>query len=322
MTRRPATSGPPSRLRELGKMQREPAASAPITVRPPPGSGGLASAAPEIVYHLHRRAGGALPGRHRGRSAGAGLEPFESVAIDRSRGRLRFDIAGSLRDAQRRLLVRVPRQLAAVDVQLAIDTSRSMLASDAPARRWLIAQLARAIGASAVRAGDAFGIVPFAEHIDPGEVHRPVRNRTAVEAAVQRMAHLPFAGRHARGIVELPAHVRRGHGVVFLLSDFLMPLDDLRRAVEPLAGHVLVPLVAWRPDAVDAPLRDGLTRVEDRETGRRRWLWMRPRLRSAIRARSAAHAQSLVTLFARVGARPFFLGDRLDCDALNAHLAR
>jgi hypothetical protein len=278
--------------------------------------------APEIVYRLHRRAGGQQPGRHRGSTGGAGLEPFASIAIDRSRGRPRFDIPGTLRDPQRRLLVREARQLAAVDVQLAIDTSRSMLASDAPARRRLFATLARAIGASAVRAGDAFGVVPFAERIEAREVRRPARNRVAVEAVAAQVAGLAFSGRHAGGIRELPAHVRRGHGVVFLLSDFLMPLQDLQRGVEPLAGHVLVPLVAWRCDELDLPRHDGLARVADRETGRHRWLWMRRAVREAARARYEEHAGALTALFARVGARPFFLGARPDYDALNAHLAR
>lgn len=277
---------------------------------------------PEVVYHLHRRAGGQQPGRHRGRDAGAGLEPYESVAIDRSRGRPRFDIVATLRDPQRRLLVRVPRQLAAVEVRIAIDTSRSMLAADAPARRWLVADLARAIGASAVRAGDAFGVVPFAERIDAREVLPPARNRTAVEAAVRRIAALPFTGRSAAGVRELPAYVRSRYGVLFLLSDFLMPFEDLRAAVEPLAAQVLVPLVAWRPEAPDLPARDGLVRVEDRETGRRRWVWMRPGVRAAVRARYEERARALTALFKQVGARPFFLGTRPDYDALNAHLAR
>jgi hypothetical protein len=280
------------------------------------------TASAEIVYHLHRRAGGPQPGRHRGRDAGAGLEPFESVALDRARGRPRFDIVGTLRDPQRRLLVRVPRQLVAVDVHLAIDTSRSMLAGDAPARRWLFGALARAIGASAVRAGDAFGVIPFAERVDIRDVHRAARNRVAVDAAARQVQTLPFMGRSAAGVREVPAYVRRAHGVVFLLSDFLMPDADLRAAIEPLAGHVLVPLVAWRPETPDLPSRNGLLRVEDRETGRHRWVWMRPAVRAAVRARYAERARELSRLFAHVGARPFFLGARPDFDALNAHLAR
>lgn len=275
----------------------------------------------EIVYHLRRAALGQHPGRHRARVAGTGLEAHAVVPIDRVRGRPRFDIAASLRDPERRLLARMPRQLASIDVQLALDCSASMLAADESARRALLVRFAAVLARSAQRTGDAFGLIPFAARVLTARVLPPSRSQGIAHAVGQSLQALPFTGTSARGVREIAAHVRRGRSIVFLVSDFLMPLEDLHSGIDALADHALVPVVAWTSEDAARQIPDGLTRVVDRETGRRRWVWMRPRIRAALRDRYQAHAAAVTSMFARAGARPFFLGDTLDVDALNAHLA-
>ncbi|MFG5407037.1 hypothetical protein ABXN37_01885 [Piscinibacter sakaiensis] len=89
----------------------------------------------------------------------------------------------------------------------------------------------------------------------------------------------PTSGRDALGLLEAAAVLGR-RGLVFLVSDFHLPLAQVERLLDGLAVHELVPVLLWEPDEFDLGPRAGLARLRDPETGERRLVWWRPALRA------------------------------------------
>ncbi len=77
------------------------------------------------------------------------------------------------------------------------------------------------------------------------------------------------------------------HGLIFLVSDFHWPLDRLGAVLDLLAPAYVVPMIVWDRAEIEPPARDALVLLRDAESGARRTLWMRPKLRAAL-ARSGA----------------------------------
>ena len=127
----------------------------------------------------------------------------------------------------------------------------------------------------------------------------------------------------ARGI---PAWARVVAGVVmaaiglaFLVSDFHWPLERLN-AILDLAAHAhVVPIIVWDPAETEPPARDALAPLRDAESGARRTLWLRPRLRSQWREAVARRRSELDALFAVRAIRPFYVVGEFDAEAMSRY---
>jgi hypothetical protein len=63
----------------------------------------------------------------------------------------------------------------------------------------------------------------------------------------------------------------------------------------------------------------GFTSVVDAETGARRFLWLRPKLRAHFNAEMDARRRALVARLTRFGTPPLFLAAPFDADAVTAY---
>ncbi len=86
-----------------------------------------------------------------------------------------------------------------------------------------------------------------------------------------------------------------------------------------LAHHAVVPIVLRDPAEVDAVHRRGIAVLRDLESGERRFVWLRPRLIEAMRARRAAREAHCSHACRRAGFAPFFVRGRFDPAALTRH---
>ena len=110
--------------------------------------------------------------------------------------------------------------------------------------------------------------------------------------------------------------VRRA--LVFVISDFYLPLDLLDEVLGHLTHHDIVPVVLRDSAELDLP-GFGLARVRDAESGAERSLLARPSLAERLRARSREHDRILARHFAVAGARPITLVDRFDAALVTRH---
>ncbi|MFZ2652358.1 MAG: MxaS protein, partial [Burkholderiaceae bacterium] len=126
-------------------------------------------------------------------------------------------------------------------------------------------------------------------------------------------------GRSARALMHAHRYLPRRHSLVFIVSDFHVPLAELEQTLAGLAAHAVVPVVLWQPAEFAFQASRGLARSSEPESGTRQWLWWRPALRErwqqAMRMRRAA----LFELFRSRGLAPLFIEGAFDADAVTRH---
>ena len=282
-----------------------------------------------LDYRVAWRAGQSRPGKHAARQVGAGGDFRGCLPFWRLPDARRIDIRRTIADPFGQVMVRQTEQRSSITVVLAADVSRSM--RPAPGRSCLedIATLAQAAARSALRAGDAFGVLAFDRVVRTDLSLAPTRARSAAQANAAALRRLrPTAG-GAEGIEALALRLPPTRCLVLLASDFLMPLDQVSRAMAALARHDVAPVVLSVDNAATQPQTSlpqaglpqaGLVRLQDAETGRTRLLLVRPGLRRRWLQAEDSRRRSLDALFASFGRTAFHARGPIDIAALSEHL--
>jgi hypothetical protein len=312
----------------------------------------------EFHYRLPGRVSGQRPGSHPGSSIGAGQEFVTHMSLyDRPDPR-RLDLRASLRGFTDDWLVRVNRQRAGTAVRALVDVSASMTFGGARPKLHVVADFVEALGLSAFRVGDAVGMMAFdeSERADLFMPARVSRGMGSVMGAVLREVcdsgtlagagsatgaggtHAPRGVRPTRGepgarasraapgniglsdgLEDAASRLAGQQGLVFLVSDFHWPLERLDIVLDLLAHAGVVPVVVWDPAETEPPTRNALASLRDAESGARRTLWLRPRLRQEWRQAVARRRADIDGFFAAHSIRPFYVEGAFNADALSRY---
>lgn len=266
-----------------------------------------------LPYRLRWRPRTQRPGAHPASGDGGegtfrGLVPLLTRPDPR-----RLDVRAWVRDPFENLKVRTFAPRRAVTVTALLDASGSM---GFGVLRHEVARLVGTLAASAVACGDAFGLLG-ADATVREDLHMPAAARRGLaQEAMARVQAASFGTRGASGLLAAAARLARQRGLVFLVSDFLMPRAELSDLLDGLVGHDVVPVVVRDGRAEGHVPSFGLLEAIDAETGGRRLILMRPRLRARWQADARARLDALNGLFLERGLQPFHLIDRFDPDAL------
>lgn len=270
----------------------------------------------EFHYRLERRVHGEHAGRHAGSTGSGGFE-FQGLAPFLAHPDARhLDVRATLADPFGLPVVRHFRQRVAVPVVVLADLSASM---GFAGKMRLLADFAAAAAYSAHRTGDPFGFFGCDTAIRP-EWIVPLRwhKGLAEELRERLLAFRPDAA-NARGLLDAAVQLGKRRSLVFLVSDFHFPLDELEALLDAFALHDLVPVVLRESAEYEHWPKWGFAELTDPETGERRRLFLRPALKARIRKTFAVRREALVKLCGRFGREPFFLEDRFDADALTRY---
>lgn len=276
----------------------------------------------EFHYRLGWRLHGARPGAHMTRTSG-GVADFRGYApfLDQPDPR-RIDLRASLGAVPRRLMVRTFNERGAVTVYALVDISASMRFEGCARRHVLAAEIASSIAWSSTRHGDAFGLVACDDAVRV-ELFEPPSTRRAVALDIHRrlLAAYGDGAAGASALSQAAGRLRRSRSLVFLISDFHFDDGLMRRVMESLSMHDVVPIVLWdRAECVDLP-RWGWARVRDMEGGGERSLFLRPKLAQRIHDAYAARRDWLASQCRAYGARPpFYVDDAFHGDHLERHM--
>ncbi len=272
----------------------------------------------EFHYRLPRRTPGERPGSHAGTALGSGLEFLSHQRLfDRPDPR-RLDLRASLADLRGDWLVRVNRQRAAIAVQVLVDVSASMRFGTR-AKLDVVADFVESLGLSAFRVGDALGMVAF-DAAEREDLHVPPWRGRGVGGTMAALLRGCATGPGGiEGLWQAAARLAGRPGLTFLVSDFHWPLADLGGVLDTLSRAHVVPIVVWDVAETQPPARDGIAMLADAETGARRTLWVRPRLRARWRDAVALRRAELQRVFASRGLRPFYMAGAFDAQALTHH---
>lgn len=274
---------------------------------------------PEIHYRIGSAALGHFPGHHRSRRGDSGFEFRGHASLLDAPDPRRLDLHASLRDPFGNWAVRIYSQRKSIPVAVVADVSASMGFSGAQRKLGVVADFVDSLAWSAWRTGDSFGFVACDERVRDDLLLPQSRSRAAAGELTQALRSLQPTGRSAQGLLLAHRHLARRRSLVFVLSDFHFPLDEVAAGIASLAHHDLVPVVLWDRQEFSLSAARGLAQVLDPETGRQRLLWWRPGLRDQWRAQQAQRREALLQVFRAQRLSPLFVEDGFDADAVTRH---
>ena len=280
---------------------------------------------PELHYRIGSQVLGHFPGRHRSSRGDSGFEYRGQAGLLDAPDPRRLDLHASLRDPFGDWKVRVYSQRKAVPVVMVADLSASMGFNGARRRLDVVADFVDSLSVSAWRSGDSFGFVGCDASVRNDLLLLPTRVRGAGGALAQTLRSLRLDGRPAgsgassRALSLAHRHLGRQRALVFLVSDFHLPLSEVEGVLASMAQHDLVPVVVW--DAIEFSLtaRSGLAHIVDPETGGRRLVWWRAALRAQWREALQQRRDALLHLFRAHRLKPLFIDAGFDADAVTRH---
>jgi uncharacterized protein (DUF58 family) len=276
-------------------------------------------AIPEVHYRVAGAVRGRWPGAHRSRRGSSGSE-FRAHAplIDVPDVR-RLDLHASLRDPFGQWLVRVNSERMAIPVAVVADLSASMGFEGAQRKLDVLADFVESLAWSAWRNGDSFGFVGCDERVRAELVLPQSRARGGGVALAASLRALAAAGRSAQGLLAAHRHLTRQRSLLFLVSDFHLPLQFVERVLDSLADHEVVPVVLWQPQEFGLGSTTGIADVIDPESGQRRALWWRPALRARWEAAQRERRAALLGECRRRRLAPLLIEGAFDADAVTRH---
>lgn len=265
-----------------------------------------------VDYRVRWKPGGVLPGAYRGTVAGSGNEVRAVVPLSDYPDPRRIDLRTTLRDPFQRLWVRDFKQTTALKVFVLADVSASMAFRGVHDKFALMRRIVSVLAHSAWKSGDRFGLYAADERLR-SELSLPARvNRSAADWLDARLAGFVPSGRSARGLLEALVELPSRRALLFVLSDFHWPENELRELLRRITHHDVVPVVLWDPAEAERIPDHGFARVCDSETGRSRFVWLRPALKQRLIAARAEQAARLEAVCRAAGRRPFFVTDDFD----------
>ena len=240
----------------------------------------------------------------------------------------RLDLRASICDVGGEWLVRTYVQPTAITVHVVLDMSASMRFGT-PGKITVAADFIKSLGVSAHGYGDAISLLPF-DDVFREDLYMPPRRGRAVGALmadnildVRASNTSPDPGRaQAAPETALEAAVSRlegASGMVFLVSDFHWPLDNLDKMLDRLSTTRVIPFVIWDKAEVTPPDADQLLLARDMETGRSKKLWVSNDKRKAWLENVQRRRQELTQLFTRRNTVPFFLEEAFDAEQLSRY---
>lgn len=274
---------------------------------------------PELHYRFAAATRGHFPGHHRSRHGGNGFEFRGHANLHDAPDARRIDVHASLRDAFGRWIVRLHNQRVSIAVAVVADLSASMGGAGDAHKQGVLADFVESLSLSAWRTGDSFGFVGCDTAVRRDLLLPQTRARGAGTALAASLRTLTLAGRSAHGLREAHWHLPQRRALVFLVSDFHLPLTDASVVLANLALHDVIPVVTWPPGEFDLGVQHGFADVIEPESGQRRWLWWRPALRQRWQAAAQQRRAALVQMFRAHRLSPLFIEGAFDADAVTRH---
>ncbi len=276
----------------------------------------------ELHYRVSAPVLGHLPGHHRSRSGDSGVKFRGHAALRDAPDPRRLDLHASLRDPFGDWRVRLYAQRMSIPVVVVADLSASMGFEGRRRKAEVLADFVASLAWSAWRTGDRFGFIGCDAVVRDDWLQRPTRARASGQALAQALRGWTPTGptaSSADGLLQAPPLLPRQRALVFLVSDFHLPLPQVKAVLAGLVAHDVVPVVLWDPLEFSVGASHGLLHTLDPESGRHRLVWWRPALRERWQRAHLAHRDALQQVFAAQRLRPLFVEGDFDADAVTRH---
>lgn len=270
----------------------------------------------EFGYNIGWRSRGRYSGRHASTQRGMGMEFRGHTTLLSYPDPRRIDIRQTIRDPLEQVYVRIFNQKSATPVFAITDLSGSMNFGSRQRKVELAALIAESIAMSATHNSDPFGLIAFDDQVrEDWLATSSYRPHHALELIDKLKGYQPeHVG--SGGLKEVNRYLPRERSLIFLISDFHMPLEELQDALSLMMRHHIVPMVLWDSSEYKNLPEFGIASVTDAESGAKRTLFLRKDLRARIVQRFEKRRAAIQALFMHHDMPPFFVEDSFDADAL------
>jgi uncharacterized protein (DUF58 family) len=279
----------------------------------------------EFSYHIAWRSRSRRPGRHKSNQRGMGMEFRGHTTLLAYPDPRRIDIRQTIRDPLEQVHVRIFNQKSVTPVFVLCDMSGSMqyatTKQDGSSQKKIeiAADIAQSVAQSATRNRDLVGFIGFDDVVrEDWLCTLSSRPHTTVEMAESlRTYEATEVG--SRGVMETVRLLPRERSLIFMVSDFHMPIIDLEESLVLMQRHHIVPIVLWDSSEYRDLPEFGITNVTDPETGAKRTLFLRKSYRDRILQSFSDRRVAIENLFLRYDMQPFFVENSFDADQLSEY---
>lgn len=270
----------------------------------------------EFSYHIGWRSHSRRPGRHKSNQRGMGMEFRGHTTLLAYPDPRRIDIRQTIRDPLEQIHVRLFNQKSITPVFVLCDMSGSMQYGAQQKKLAVAADIAQSVAQSATRNRDLVGFIGFDDVVrEDWLCTLSARPHSTVEMA-ENLRDYQADEVGSRGIIDTVRLLPRERSLIFMVSDFHMPISDLEESLVLMQRHHIVPVVLWdSSEYTDLP-EFGITNVTDPETGAKRTLFLRKTYRDQILQSFADRRTAIKALFSRYDMEPFFVENQFDADLL------
>ena len=273
----------------------------------------------EFSYHISWRSRGRHSGSHSITQRGMGMEFRGHTTLLSYPDPRRIDIRQTIRDPLEQVYVRIFNQKSATPVFAIADLSGSMNFGGKQSKVVLTSKIASAIAMSATHNSDPFGFIGFDDVVrEDWLCTQSFRAHQALELTAALKNFEPEQVGSA-GLNDVNRFLPRERSLIFLISDFHMPINELEDSLSLMMQHHVVPIVLWDSSEYKNLPEFGITSVTDCETGEKRTLFLRKDMRANIVASFEARRAEIEALFMKFDMAPFFVEGDFDADALTEY---
>ena len=247
------------------------------------------------------------------RQAG-GSEEFETISeYELSDNPRSINWAATARTGGNPILKNIRMTKANLAVILVADLSPSMdFGTVRVTKRRLAAEISAILVHTAWRCGDRVGFIGYGSDV---EINWPLRNPKDYRLLIpQKILETRSDGTTGSGLTQAISKLPVKRSLVFLISDFQEPLENIERALKSSALlHDIIPIVLRDPREKALPERRCITVLKDLETGRRKTVWLGGnRKKVAFQQKAEAWEHALRALFQTLSVEGLWINQESD----------
>lgn len=271
----------------------------------------------EFSYHINWRSNSRRPGTHRSNQRGMGMEFRGHATLLSYPDPRRIDLRQTIRDPMEQIYVRIFNQKSAAPMLVLCDMSGSMQYGSQQRKISIAGDVVQSVAQSATHNGDPVGLIGFDDEVREDWISTlSARPHMAIEMAEKLKSYQPKeVGSSA--LIDTVRMLPRERSLIFLVSDFHMPIEELEASLILMLRHHIIPVVLWDTAEYDDLPEFGIANVTDPETGAKRTLFLRKEYKKRILESFTARRKTIEDLFLRFDMQPFFVTNQFNADSLS-----
>lgn len=258
-------------------------------------------------------------GSHRGTQRGLGFEYRGNVNLVDYPDARRMDIRQTIRDPYEQVQVRQFNQESTTPIYVLGDLSGSMQFSGAVRKLDKAIEIATAVANAAYQAGDLFSFIAYSDEVIEDYTMPLSRDLHQSKSVIEHLKHYSAQRVGNAGITEAPNYLSQDKSLIFWVSDFHFPMDEIKKTMAAMSAHKVIPVVLWDEQEYKSLPKLGFSTLIDPETGLNRTVFFRKELKDKFVAQFEQRKQALDAVFLKYESPALFVEGDYNADVFTQY---